>query len=105
MPSAPCKRLLRAGEHIARPLNCGVGSQPHGRKFLPREDKCHVAKSSTLDPKTSVVWRGERQAVRDLAVRLKLTWRAQLGLRAVALRVYAPKYGHLPLLVTGEVRR
>jgi hypothetical protein len=67
--------------------------------------QCHVAKSSTLDPKTSVVWRGERQAVRDLAVRLKLMWRAQLGLRAVALRVYAPKYGHLPLLVTGEVWR
>jgi hypothetical protein len=54
----------------------------------------------TLNPKTIVVWRGKRQAVRDLATTLKLKWRAHLGLRAVALRVFAPKYGHIRLVVT-----
>lgn len=54
----------------------------------------------TLDPKTIVVWQGKRQAVRDLATALKLKWRAQLGLRARALTVFAPKYGHIRLVVT-----
>ncbi len=54
----------------------------------------------TLDPKTIVIWRGERQSVRELAVNLKLKWRAHLGLRAMALRVFAPKYGQLRLVVT-----
>jgi SRSO17 transposase len=54
----------------------------------------------TLDPKTIVIWQGKRQSVGDLAVRLKLHWRAHLALRAVALTVFAPKYGHLRLVVT-----
>src|SRR6266508_4016716 len=54
----------------------------------------------TLDPKTSVVWRGRKQAVRELAGTLKLRWRAKLGVRATAVRVFAPKYGHLSLVVT-----
>ena len=54
----------------------------------------------TLNPKTSVVWRGRKQAVRDLALTLKLRWRPHLGLRAVALTVYAPKYGQVRLVVT-----
>ncbi len=54
----------------------------------------------TLDPKTTVVWRGRKQAVRDLAVTLKLCWRSHLELRAKALTVFAPKYGHLRLVVT-----
>lgn len=54
----------------------------------------------TLDPKTIVIWRGKRQSVRELAVSLKLKWRPQLGLRARALRVFAPKYGQLRLVVT-----
>jgi len=54
----------------------------------------------TLDPKTSVVWRKRKQAVRELARTLKLRWRAKLGVRAMALQVYAPKYGHLRLVVT-----
>jgi hypothetical protein len=41
----------------------------------------------TLSPRTTVVYRGKRQAVRDLAGRLKLRWRPKLGGRAVALRV------------------
>jgi SRSO17 transposase len=54
----------------------------------------------TLDPKTTVVWRGRKQRVAALAARLRLKWRKNLGLRAVALRVYAPKYGELRLVVT-----
>ena len=42
-----------------------------------------------------MIWRGQRQSVSALAQRLPLKWRKQLGLRAVALRVYAPKYGVL----------
>ena len=53
-----------------------------------------------LDPKTNVVWRGRKQAVRELALQLRLKWRQQVGVRAKALRVYAPKYGHLRLVVT-----
>jgi len=54
----------------------------------------------TLSPRTHVVWRGKKQRVCDLAARLRLRWRKQLGLRALALRVYAPKYGVLRLVVT-----
>jgi len=54
----------------------------------------------TLNPRTHVVWRGKRQRVCDLAARLHLKWRKQLGLRALALCVYAPKYGVLRLVVT-----
>jgi hypothetical protein len=53
----------------------------------------------TLDPKTHVVWRGKQQPVRELAPTMKLKWRKHLGLRAVALHVYAPKYGHIRLVV------
>ncbi len=54
----------------------------------------------TLDPKTHVVWRGEQQAVRELAMTLQLKWRQHLGVRATAVTVFAPKYGHLRLVVT-----
>ena len=53
----------------------------------------------TLSPRTTVVYRGKRQAVRDLAGQLKLKWRAPLGVRAVALRVYAPALGQVRLVV------
>jgi hypothetical protein len=53
----------------------------------------------TLAPRTTVVYRGQRQAVQDLAARLKLKWRPQLGLRAVALSVYAPALGPVKLVV------
>ncbi len=53
----------------------------------------------TLSPRTTVVYRGKRQAVRDLAGRLKLKWRPRLGVRAVALRVYAPALGQVRLVV------
>jgi hypothetical protein len=54
----------------------------------------------TLDPKTNVVWRGHRLPVGVVARVLRLKWRSHLALRATALRVYAPKYGHLRLVVT-----
>ncbi len=53
----------------------------------------------TLSPRTTVVYRGKRQAVRDLAGRVKLKWRPTLGVRAVALRVYAPALGQVRLVV------
>ena len=46
-----------------------------------------------------VVYRGQRQAVRDLASRLKLKWRPKLGVRAVALSVYVPRLGEVRLVV------
>jgi hypothetical protein len=68
--------------------------------FTKRLTRLGLTWQGTLDPKTSVVWHGKRQAVRDLATTLHLKWRAQVGLRAVALQVYAPKYGQLRLVVT-----
>jgi hypothetical protein len=53
----------------------------------------------TLNARTQVVYRGRRQAVRDLAGQLKLKWRPKLGVRAVALRVYAPALGQVRLVV------
>jgi hypothetical protein len=54
----------------------------------------------TLSPRTHVVWRGEKLAVSALALRLRLKWRPHLGAQAVALRVYAPPFGLLRLVVT-----
>jgi hypothetical protein len=53
----------------------------------------------TLSPRTTVVYRGRRQAVRALAGGLKLKWRPALGVRAVALTVYAPSAGRVRLVV------
>jgi hypothetical protein len=53
----------------------------------------------TLSPRTTVVYRGKRQAVRDLAGGLKLKWRPKLGVRAVALQVSAPALGQVRLVV------
>lgn len=67
--------------------------------FTKRLARLGLTWQGTLDPRTNVVWRGSKQAVRALAERVKLKWRSQLGLRATALRVYAPKYGQLQLVV------
>ena len=53
----------------------------------------------TLAPRTTVVYRGQRQAVRDVAASLKLKWRSALGVRATALTVYAPALGQVRLVV------
>jgi len=68
--------------------------------FTKRLARLKMTWHGTLDPKTIVFWRGKRMAVRDLASTLHLKWRSHLGVRAMALRVYAPKYGHLRLVVT-----
>jgi hypothetical protein len=67
--------------------------------FTKRLARLGLTWQGTLDPRTNVVWRGRKQAVRVLAERIKLKWRSQLGVRATALRVYAPKYGQLQLVV------
>lgn len=67
--------------------------------FTKRLARLGLTWQGTLDPRTNVVWRGSKQAVRALAERGKLKWRSQLSLRATALRVYAPKYGQLQLVV------
>jgi hypothetical protein len=54
----------------------------------------------TLPPKTTVLWRGRRQPVAELAGRLRLAWRARLGVRAATVTVATPKYGTLRLVVT-----
>lgn len=54
----------------------------------------------TLSPRTNVVWRNQKQSVSKLALSLRLKWRKSLGLRAVALQVYAPKLGVIRLVVT-----
>lgn len=68
--------------------------------FSKRLGRLGLIWHGTLDPKTTVVWRGRQQAVRALAETVHLKWRHQLRVRAVALRVYAPKYGHIRLVVT-----
>lgn len=54
----------------------------------------------TLHPRTIVFHGGKRQKVCELGTKLRLKWRKQLGLRAAAVKVYAPKYGELRLVVT-----
>jgi len=54
----------------------------------------------TLDPKVKVVYHGRSSSVRELAGKLKLKWRDHLDLRATAITLYAPKFGHLKLVVT-----
>lgn len=62
--------------------------------------RLHVAWVGTLHPRTIAVYRGKRQSIAALGQRLPLKWRSHLGLRAAALRVYAPTYGLLRLVVT-----
>jgi Transposase DDE domain len=62
--------------------------------------RLHITWVGPLPPRTTVVWHGHRQQAADLAGRLHLGWRPQVGLRAAAVTVYAPKYGPLRLVVT-----
>jgi hypothetical protein len=54
----------------------------------------------TLHPRTIVLWHARRCSVGQLARALPLKWRKGLGVRAAAVRIYAPKYGSLRLVVT-----
>ena len=53
----------------------------------------------TLAPRTTVVYRGKRQQVQTLATTRKPKWRRKLGVRAIALLVYAPSLGPVRLVV------
>lgn len=59
----------------------------------------------TLQPRTTVLWRGCRQSVSDLRSTLRLNWRQRLGLRAAAVVLYAPKYGLMRLVVARNRHR
>jgi SRSO17 transposase len=54
----------------------------------------------TLHPRTIVYWRGKRCPGGKLARVLPLKWRKHLGVRTATVRLYAPKYGSLRLVVT-----
>lgn len=93
--------LVRAVVSVKLPAKYIVGDTHYTAGwFTKRLARLGLIWQGTLDPKTTVVWRGKRQAVRELAPQLKLKWRQQLELRAVTLRVYAPKYGQIRLVVT-----
>jgi hypothetical protein len=67
--------------------------------FTKRLTRLGLIWQGTLDPKTHILWRGTRQAIRDVAPQLHLKWRRQLAERATALTVVAPKYGRVRLVV------
>jgi hypothetical protein len=58
----------------------------------------------TLSPRTTVVYHRRRQPVQALARTLPLKWRPRLGVRASALRVYAPSLGQVQLVVLRNAR-
>lgn len=68
--------------------------------FTKMLDRLRVIWQGTLDPKTVVIWHGKRMPVSQLGEQLRLKWRPHLAVRACALRVYAPTYGELRLVVT-----
>jgi hypothetical protein len=93
--------LIEAGVLAALPVRYIVFDTHYTAGwFTKRLARLKLTWHGTLDPKTIVVWRGKRQALRDLATTVHLKWRSHLALRAMILTVYAPKYGHLRLVVT-----
>jgi hypothetical protein len=68
--------------------------------FTRRLSRMGVEWVGTLHPRTIIFYRGKRQKVCELGRSLRLKWRGKLGLRATAIRVYAPKYGCLRLVVS-----
>jgi hypothetical protein len=71
--------------------------------FTRLAGRLHLTWVGTLAPRTTVVWHGRRQPVATLAAQLRLGWRPRLGLRAAAVRVYAPTHGMVRLVVTRTV--
>ena len=94
------EQLVRAVVRSGLPIAYSVGDThyPAGW-FTNRLAGLGLTWQGTLDPKTHVVWHGKQQSGRDLAPPLKLKWRGHLQVRATALSVYAPKYGHIRLVV------
>jgi hypothetical protein len=65
----------------------------------PTAERLGLVWVGTIAPRTTVVYRGRRQQVQALAPTVKLKWRPKLGVRALALRVYAPSLGQVRLVV------
>ena len=94
------EQLVRAVVRSGLPIDYIVGDTHYTAGwFTKRLAGLGLTWQGTLDPKTHVVWRGKQQSVRDLAPQLKLKWRGHVQVRARALSVYAPKYGHIRLVV------
>jgi hypothetical protein len=94
------EQLVRAVVRSGLPIDYIVGDTHYTAGwFTKRLAGLGLIWQGTRDPKTHVVWRGREQSVRDLAPQLKLKWRGHLQVRATALSVYAPKYGHIRLVV------
>src|SRR5436305_2824072 len=68
--------------------------------FTKKLARLGLTGQGTLHPDTRVHWKGYSMPLWFLAGVVQPTWRPQLGLRAVALQVYAPSYGHIQLVVT-----
>jgi hypothetical protein len=77
-----------------------MDTHPTAGWFIRLAGRLGICWVGTLPPRTTVIWRGRRQPVAELAKRLRLAWRPRLGLRAAAVTVDAPRYGRLRLVMT-----
>jgi SRSO17 transposase len=91
------KETMGAGLH---PRYIVFDTHYTAERFTRMLDRIGLIWVGTLHPRTIVFVGGRRQPVRELAKTLGLKWRRRLDLRATAVRVYAPKYGLLRLVVT-----
>jgi hypothetical protein len=92
--------LLRAVVAAGCPAAYLVGDTADtGGRVRPSAERLGLVWVGTIAPRTTVVWRGRRQQVQALAPTLRLRWRPKLGVRATALRVYAPARGRVRLVV------
>jgi len=92
--------LLREVVAAGCPAAYLVGDTAYtGGCVRPSAERLGLVWVGTIAPRTTVVYRGRRQQVQHLAPTLKLTWRPKLGVRATALRVYAPALGQVRLVV------
>jgi SRSO17 transposase len=111
-PKRTCRKTryqtkVQLAESLVKPVVCSglpieyIVADTHYTAgwFTKKLARLGLVWQGTLDPKTYVVWRGKHLSVRDLAPHLKLKWRRHVHVRAVALKVYAPKYGHIQLVV------
>jgi hypothetical protein len=114
-PKRSCaKRDYRTKPELAatrRKEAVGAGVRADGLAFDTRDtagwfttlaSRLGLAWHGTRWPKTTIAYRGRRGPVREIAPPALLRWRAHLGLRAGAATVYAPTYGPLRLVVTGN---
>ncbi len=92
--------MLREVTVAGCPAAYGVGDTAYtGGQVSKTATRLGLTWVGTIAPRTTVVYRGRRQQVQHLAPRLKLKWRRKLGVRAVALLVYAPSLGPVRLVV------